>query len=156
MKFADCAPAATATLAGTATAATLLDRVTLAPPAGAAVDRTAEHALCKPPASEAGVQLTEREDAEGNTTRAVDSDELASAAVSSTSAMLLTALVDAVTLTALPPGAILAVAGRETAAPALARAMVSPTAGAGAFMRIVQVLVAPAPTGDGLQTKDEI
>jgi hypothetical protein len=155
VKFADCAPAATATLAGTITAATLLDKVTLAPPAGAAAGRSTEHALCKPPVSEAGVQLTDKEDAEGKTTRDVDSEEPASEAVNSTSAMLATAVVEAVTLTALPPGTIFALAGTETAARALARVMVSP-AGAGAFRRTSQRLFVPPLTGDGLQTNDEI
>ena len=59
VKDAEELPAPTTRVAGTLTAALLLESPTLAPPPGAAPDSVAVHVLLPPPTSVAGAQLSD-------------------------------------------------------------------------------------------------
>ena len=62
MKLAKVAPAATETLAGTIAAGLLLDRVTVAPPVGAAAFRVTVPVEAVPPVTLVGLTLTAETD----------------------------------------------------------------------------------------------
>ena len=155
LKVADVAAAATVTEAGTVNVALEFERVTLAPPAGAAWVRVTVQLLEELAPMLEGLQASD--DTRTGATRLTTAlaELLLYVAVTVALALLLTVVVVTLKVADVPAAATLTEAGTVNVALEFARVTVAPPVGAGWVKVTVQVLEELAPMLAGLQASDD-